>query len=198
MTGLLPWVRRGGALFDKQRQYRWYLSRRWDFQLPTVSFIGLNPSTADEDHDDNTVRKCCNWAREWGYGSMIMLNAFAAIGTDPGFLRVPAEHVGPRNDGYIRNWLNKSTSAILCWGNDGRLHGRESQLFTLLREFTSGLELWCLGLNACGTPKHPLYLANATPRQSFTLPEPSLCLSPSENKPVVRSRRRVPEPPRSA
>lgn len=36
------------ALLSDDRRYRYVLSRTWDEAKPTVLFIGLNPSTADE------------------------------------------------------------------------------------------------------------------------------------------------------
>ncbi|GAH84175.1 unnamed protein product, partial [marine sediment metagenome] len=47
-----------GAVFADERTHRLYLWRRWDKEKPWVMFIGLNPSTADESHDDPTVRRC--------------------------------------------------------------------------------------------------------------------------------------------
>ena len=51
------------ALLSEDRKYRYLLSRAWDEAKPTVLFIGLNPSTADEETDDPTIRKCINYAK---------------------------------------------------------------------------------------------------------------------------------------
>lgn len=37
----------------------------------------LNPSTADENVDDPTIRRCINFAKDWGYGGMYVGNLFA-------------------------------------------------------------------------------------------------------------------------
>jgi hypothetical protein len=73
------------ATFDDTRKYRYTLLRYWgpSTDMPLVLFIGLNPSTADEKVLDPTVRKCCIWAKEWGYGGMIMMNVYAFRSTDP-------------------------------------------------------------------------------------------------------------------
>jgi hypothetical protein len=57
--------------------YRYDLWRRWDSSIPGVAFIGLNPSTADAEKDDPTIRKCVAYAKKWGFGSLCMLNLFA-------------------------------------------------------------------------------------------------------------------------
>lgn len=51
------------AILSVDRKYRYILSRTWDETKPTVVFIGLNPSTADEETDDPTIRKCINYAK---------------------------------------------------------------------------------------------------------------------------------------
>lgn len=65
-------------------------------------FIGLNPSTADEEMDDPTIRKCINFAKGWGYGEIIMVNLFAFRSTDPSLLIRDENPVGPDNDSYIQ------------------------------------------------------------------------------------------------
>lgn len=54
------------AVLSEDRKYRYLLSRNWDDTKPTVLFIGLNPSTADEKEDDPTINKCISYAKSWG------------------------------------------------------------------------------------------------------------------------------------
>lgn len=70
------WDFNQGAMFSGDRTYRWKLWRRWDPDKPELAVIGLNPSTADETNDDATVRRCLGFARDWGYGRLLMLNLF--------------------------------------------------------------------------------------------------------------------------
>lgn len=74
---------RCSARFSPDRVYRYDLVRDWDTRQQVVAFIGLNPSTADESEDDPTIRRCIRYARDWGYGGIVMLNAFAFRATDP-------------------------------------------------------------------------------------------------------------------
>lgn len=44
------------AFFSPCRKYRYWLLRIWDETLPLMANIGANPSTADENVDDPTIR----------------------------------------------------------------------------------------------------------------------------------------------
>ena len=65
------------AQFSSCRKYRYVLERKWDNALPNVLFIGLNPSRADENSDDPTIRRCINFAKTWGFGGFHIVNLFA-------------------------------------------------------------------------------------------------------------------------
>ncbi len=48
-----------------------------------ITFVGLNPSTADHQQDDRTIRRCINLLKSWGGGGIYMANLFAYRATDP-------------------------------------------------------------------------------------------------------------------
>ena len=141
------------AILSADRKYRYVLTRIWDETKPTVVFIGLNPSTADEEVDDKTIRKCIGYAKRWGYGKLIMANLFAFRSTDPSLLKRVEEPVGPDNDSYIQKCVSESNLVIACWGNHGKLLNRDKVLMDSLPN------LVCLKRNKNGTPHHPLYLS---------------------------------------
>lgn len=89
---------RSGANFSRCRRFRYALWREWDATLPAVMLIGLNPSTADANHNDPTIRRCIGFARDWGFGGVRVLNLFAFRATYPDDLKAAADPVGPRND----------------------------------------------------------------------------------------------------
>ena len=89
------------AAFSPCRRYRYCLSRVWNPKLPSVMFVGLNPSTADEQEDDPTVRRCIGFARNWNFGGLILVNLFAYRSTDPADLLRVDDPVGPGNDKHI-------------------------------------------------------------------------------------------------
>lgn len=53
-----------GAQFSDCRMYRYALWRVWAQGDGCITFIGLNPSTADENKDDPTIRRCIGFELE--------------------------------------------------------------------------------------------------------------------------------------
>ena len=58
---------------------------------PLILFIGLNPSTADETKNDPTIRRCINFAKDWGYGGVMIANLFAFRSTSPEIMKQQKE-----------------------------------------------------------------------------------------------------------
>ena len=48
-------AQQSGAVFSAV--YRYLLWRAWDVALPRLLWVMLNPSTASEEKDDNTIRQ---------------------------------------------------------------------------------------------------------------------------------------------
>ena len=155
-----------GAEFSECRTYRYVLWRRWDWQgyANQIMFIGLNPSTADETEDDPTIRRCLRFARDWGYGGLLMMNAFAFRATDPKVMKAAADPVGPGNDeafGYRRSQVGMIVAA---WGENCPAK-REQRVLQVI-----GQTIHCLGKTKSGRPKHPLYLRADTKPEVFWTP----------------------------
>ena len=142
----------------QNNQYRYVLKRVWDRSKPKISFIGLNPSVADERIDDNTVRKCITIARRDGFGTMTMLNVFGYRSTDPSVLKNLQNAEGTLNDQYILEECRAASKIVAAWGSHVP-DERHQLLLKLLSEFT----LWCFAINKDGKPKHPLYVSNKSP-----------------------------------
>ena len=71
------------AEISRDGVYRYRLTRRLSPGNRTVLFVGLNPSTADATHDDQTIKRCVGYARAWGYDVLLMGNLHAYRATDP-------------------------------------------------------------------------------------------------------------------
>ena len=140
------------ANISKDKIYRYTLSRTWDSTKPTVLFIGLNPSIADENVDDPTVTRCINFAKDWGYGTLLMANLFAYRSTYPKEIYLIDDPIGKDNDYYLLECVKQSDLIIACWGNNGTYMGREK----IIKELVPNL--YCLQKNKNGTPHHPLRL----------------------------------------
>lgn len=141
-----------GAAFSRCGKYRYALWRNWDPERPKILFIGLNPSRADARHNDPTIRRCINFARDWGYGGLLVGNLFALRSPHPHSLRHSQNPVGPRNDYWLRLMSCDADRTLACWGNHGALIGRDA---VVAARFS---DLWCLRRNRGGAPAHPLYM----------------------------------------
>ena len=92
---------------------------------------------------------------------MYVANLFAFRSTDPKKLGAIADPIGPLNDAYIKDFTSNSI-LILAWGST-RYKKRAAEVLDLL----SDRELWCLGTNKDGSPKHPLYVRADAPLVPF-------------------------------
>ena len=61
-------------------------------------FIGLNPSTASDSSEDQTLNRLLSFCRSWGYGSLVVVNLFAKVSKSPLLLRSCIDPVGEGND----------------------------------------------------------------------------------------------------
>jgi hypothetical protein len=171
------------TIFSRDRIYRYTLWREWDLLLnPSyLMVIGLNPSTADETEDDPTIRRCVDFAKRFGYGALCMTNLFAFRSTDPKGLKATRDPIGPENDAWLCRmaFANDCGMVIAAWGSSVKTHlAKHSNRIAVSQRdknvFAPGLlnlkTVHCLGFNADGSPKHPLYLpANTQPELYYPL-----------------------------
>ncbi|MGI5870009.1 MAG: DUF1643 domain-containing protein [Kiritimatiellia bacterium] len=144
--------------FSPCRTWRYTLRHTWmnlfdEAERPIV-WIGLNPSTADENQLDPTLRRVRGYSMAWGYNTFYMLNLFAFRATDPQEMRRAIDPVGPENDRWITELAAKSDHVMCAWGRHGMFLDRQRHVLELL----DGLNLQCLEKTNDGIPKHPLYL----------------------------------------
>ena len=160
----------GTASMSPCGQYRWWLERLWQPAAPRLLFIGLNPSRADGQRDDPTLRRLVGFAQRWGYGSLEVLNLFARISPSPAVLRRAADPVGAEADAWIGQRLaaQPQTPVWLGWGNQGAWRGRDQAVLALVQ----GRDLRALGLTASGQPRHPLYVAGTVALQPLAWHNP--------------------------
>ena len=116
----------------------------------------LNPSTADAELDDPTIRRCMGFARDWDYGGIRVCNLYAYRATKPDDLKGVLDPVGPRNDSAILSAVADAGRIIAAWGAwPGPFEVRTHRVQDLLR----GRHVEALGLTKSGAPRHPLYMA---------------------------------------
>lgn len=176
-TSLLPPTGAGGieksATLSEDGLYRYSLRRTWDHDLPPVLFIGLNPSTADAENDDPTIRRCIRFARDWGYGGLLMGNLFAYRATNPKDL--PNLHSDTRlspvgeykakgqwaydresvNDKWLKHMGAEAGIIIAAWGATPMPLGWGNRAYQVHAELG---HVHALGFTKDGHPRHPLYV----------------------------------------
>lgn len=149
------------ATIDETGQYRYQLGRCWVHSHPLLLVVVmLNPSTADADQDDRTVKRCVEFAKSWGYGAIRVVNLFALRATDPRELKEHPDPVGPDNDRYLRR-ATTGEQVLCAWGNHGSLFGRALQVLEMMKTQSTS-EFWRFAVTSKGMPKHPLYVRKDT------------------------------------
>lgn len=161
---------RSRAGFSACGLYRYSLVRTWDEEgagdgKRRVCFCMLNPSTADAEKNDPTVRRTVGFALDWGFGSLEVVNVFALRSTDPKGLYVSQDPVGRGNDAALRRAFGRADRVVCAWGNHGGHVGRSERVRVILER--SGVEGLCFGVTGSGEPRHPLYVAKRSGLSRF-------------------------------
>lgn len=165
-----PRMRKWAAVSEDER-YRYSLHRRWDEpgEPPsTVVFVMLNPSTADAEVDDPTVRRCVAFARSWGHNRLAVVNLHAYRATKPQDMPEDlAEATGPDNVTWVAQELAGADLVVLAWGANA---AAPSWLPPLLDRLRPGVPVRCLGMTKGGQPRHPLFVAGAVDLTPWRVP----------------------------
>jgi hypothetical protein len=156
-----PWSPAKSADISPCGRYRYRLTRGED---PMLCFVMLNPSTADADNDDATIRRCLSFARREKCAGIKVVNLYAYRATKPAELRGVDDPFGPENWKHLERVAQAGGRIVCAWGaGAGDRHVR-----TCLGILRSGdADLVCLGTTAAGAPRHPLYVRGDTPLVPF-------------------------------
>ena len=157
----------GDANISPDGQYRWSLHREWRVATAPrwITFVMLNPSTADANIDDPTIRRCIGFAKAFGGTGLAVVNLYAFRATKPADLWRCHDPVGPENDGHLAMFFAMASRydfpIIAAWG----AHARPDRVAQVLA-LPGADRLTALGVTKDGAPRHPLYL------RGDALPEP--------------------------
>lgn len=164
---------KAGATISADLMYRYRLFRSWDPEPDapdsgsrTCCFIMLNPSTADGEKDDPTIRKCVGFAKQLGCTSLQVVNLFAYRSTNPKMLKTlsPAQAIGPENNAYLLTHAVRARTLIAAWGANGHLFKRDDAVKKLLADIGLREKLQALRLTEkWKDPEHPLYIPYGLP-----------------------------------
>lgn len=143
--------------------YRYSLERWWDPSLPPLVWVMLNPSTADHEVDDPTIRRCIGFTRRDNtYGGLVVVNLYALRATNPADLRRHADPIGPENDIVLSDYGMPGFHLVAAWG----VHAPQRAAQVLSGPLRHQHVL-CLGKTKQGHPRHPLYVRGDQPFEVF-------------------------------
>lgn len=164
------------------RNYRYTLWREWTTQADLLNpptsrsgrwpdnsyamFIGLNPSTADETKDDQTIRKCIGFAKRWGFSALCMTNLFAWRARQPEDMKRVENPSGEDNQHHLLQCASEAGIIIAAWSKHGSYRNQDLIVMQWLDGI--GATLHCLRLNADGSPEHPLYVPYEVTPKPYT------------------------------
>lgn len=155
------------AVLSDDGAYRYWLSRQWepvDHASQRVCWVMLNPSTADADVDDPTIRRCIAFSKGWGFRELTVVNAFALRATDPRALATHPDPAGPLCDEWINRAMRNAAQTVVAWGASwpAAQHRRMAWIAALTADRAVSL-----GVTASGQPRHPLYLPKTAERRPW-------------------------------
>lgn len=142
-------------------KHRFWLYRCWEEKeddFMELMLIGLNPSTANADNDDPTIRRIIGLAKSNGYDAILMTNLFSFITAYPSELDY--QTIDELNLQVLKANGSSAADVCFCWGNFD-VKGKEKPIIEM---FPNAL---CFGKNKNGSPKHPLYLKADTELVKF-------------------------------
>ena len=158
----------GATIKGEYRYDLWRVFQMDDDPLRTVTFVMLNPSTADAEDDDATIRRCRAFAKLWGFNRLVVVNLFAYQSTDPKVLRTIEDPIGPENDAFIERAVLSSEMVIAAWGNNavwsGRYSMRNKEVIDIIVRHR---DIYCLGTTLQHQPCHPVRLRGDLEPQMF-------------------------------
>jgi len=128
-----------------------------------VLFVMLNPSTADADLDDPTIRRCVGFADALDAEFMGVVNLFSVRATDPKELRSGILNT-PVSDAALEAAAIWADTVIFGFGAvQGHIRGdwfqRVADVDAIFR--SAGKQPQALALTKDGWPRHPLYLSKS-------------------------------------
>ncbi len=158
------------AHISKCGKHRYSLTRVWGDKYKLLTWLMLNPSTADHTVDDPTIRRCVGFAKDWGYGGIEVVNLFSYRATEPKKLLKCKEPNDRESDATL--WVVLSCWPVVCaWGSWGdKFPARVGEVKDFIYTCVGIPDhILCLGTTKSGQPKHPLYVASKTKPVPFSV-----------------------------
>ena len=142
-------------------EYRYILGTRG--KKPLIC-IGINPSTAQPDDLDNTLKSVQRIALGNGYDSFLMFNVYAQRATDPDAMEKVCNPLLHREIMEAFRYVLSLSDSPAIWAAWGAVIEKRGYLKDCLRDMLDigrkyGAQWYCAGaITKKGHPHHPLYL----------------------------------------
>ena len=142
-------------------EYRYILGTRG--KNPLIC-IGINPSTAEPDNLDNTLKSVERIALGNGFDSFIMFNVYAQRATDPDAMEKTCNQALHRENLEAFRYVLSISEKPAVWAAWGTIIEKRDYLPLCLKDMLAageeyGAQWYCAGkVSKKGHPHHPLYL----------------------------------------
>lgn len=153
-------------------EYRYILGTRG--KKPLIC-IGINPSTAQPDDLDNTLKSVERIALGNGFDSFIMFNVYAQRATDPDAMEKTCNPALHRENLEAFRYVLSISEAPAVWAAWGTIIEKRSYLPDCVRDMVAagqeyGAGWYCAGkISKKGHPHHPLYLRKDEKLRPFAI-----------------------------
>ena len=142
-------------------EYRYILGTRGENPLIC---IGINPSTAEPDNLDNTLKSVERIALGNGFDSFIMFNVYAQRATDPDAMERQCNVMLHQENLKALRYILSISKKPAVWAAWGAIIEKREYLADCVRDMVDvgqeyGATWYCAGaITKKGHPHHPLYL----------------------------------------
>lgn len=142
-------------------EYRYILGTRG--KRPLIC-IGVNPSTAEPDHLDNTLKSVERIACGNGFDSFLMFNVYAQRATDPDTMERTCNALLHKENLEAFRYVLSLSDKPAVWAAWGAVIEKRDYLPGCVADFLAlgkeyGARWYCAGsISKKGHPHHPLYL----------------------------------------
>jgi hypothetical protein len=148
-----------GPINEPDQPHRFLLWREFGDRSKRVLWVMLNPSSADAEADDPTIRKVVGFSKRWGFGKAVVVNLWSVRSTEPDYLLGDHYRGDDReNDNYIRAAVHGAQRIVCAWGSHKAVRHDPDHVARVLSLLPSALTV-ALRISKSGHPYHPLYVS---------------------------------------
>lgn len=147
---------------DESGNKRYIQKWTWDSSLPKLMHIGLHP-IKDELNENPSAKRAIDFAKHWGYGTLIMCNLYSQIVESFGQLEIDSSF--EENASHILFQAKKCEEILFAWGKSEIALPRAKQLTWLLSDF----KIITVGFNSDGRPMRAFQVSPSFDKVRFPI-----------------------------